>query len=455
VNNRSSMATQMDQLRRLQINRPEGPERPPSRKYRQSPPIVAAEVALVVGFLMWRWLSVPAVIEVETAVATAEARDASGIALSATGYIVAHHRIDVNSKVTGRVAWIGVEKGDKVQQGQVLVRLEDQEFQAQVTEAHGEVIGAEARLNALLAGSRPEEVQRDLNNLREAEAALANDKAVLDRNERLYSQKLISAQQMDEVRARYGASEHRAAALSQTYELSRLGPRKEEIERARGDLEQAKGKLAFTQSQIEATKIRAPLSGTILERTAEKGELITAQFASSLDSGGPRGSVVALADLSDLQVEVDISQDDFAKLNNIREARVSTDAYPDRQYAATIAQVSPEANRQKATIQLRVQILHPDEFLRPEMNANVNFISKEKTDAMVTPIEVPFSAVVSRNGSRKVLLVSGGKAVEKQIRLIGKKTNGYLVEGISDGDTVVVDPPAGLKTGDRIKAKAR
>jgi HlyD family secretion protein len=197
------------------------------------------------------------------------------------------------------------------------------------------------------------------------------------------------------------------------------------------------------------------LSGTILERTAEKGELVTAQFASSLDSGGPRGSVVALADLNDLQVEVDISQDDFAKLSGIEKAKVTTDAYPDRQYEATIAQVAPEANRQKATVQLRVQILHPDEFLRPEMNANVNFISQGNTNAKVSPIEVPFSAVISRNGSRIVLAVSDDRVQEKQVHIIGKKTNGYLVDGIGSGEMVVIDPPAGLKNGDRIKTKAR
>jgi HlyD family secretion protein len=449
------MVSQMDQLRRLQINRPEGPEKPRSRNYRKLLPIVTAATVLLLGVLVWRRASAPSAIEVETAIAVPEAQNASGIALSATGYVVAHHRIDVNSKVTGRVAWIGVEKGDKVQQGQVLVRLEDQEFRAQVTEAHGEVLGAEARLNALLAGSRPEEIQRDLNSLREAEATLANDKATLTRNESLYAQKLISTQQVDEIRARYTASEQRAAALRETYELSRKGPRKEEIEKARGDLEQAQGKMAFSLSQIEATQIRAPLSGTILERTAEKGELVTAQFASSLDSGGPRGSVVALADLNDLQVEVDISQDDFAKISSIKEAKVTTDAYPDRQYDASIAQVAPEANRQKATVQLRVQVLHPDEFLRPEMNANVNFISREKAAAKISPIEVPFSAVISRNGSRIVLVVSDDRVLEKQIHLIGKKTNGYLIEGISDGATVVIDPPAGLKTGDRIKVKSR
>ena len=449
------MATQMDQIRQLQINRPDEPEKPRSRNYRRLLPIAAAELALLVGFLVWRWLAAPSAIEVETAIAAAETQDVSGIALSATGYIVAHHRIDVNSKVTGRVAWIGVEKGDKVKQGQVLVRLEDQEFRAQVMEAHGEVMGAEARLNALLAGSRQEEIQRDLNNLRVAEATLANDKALLARNEGLYAQKLISTQQMEDSRAQFTASEHRTAALRQTYELSRLGPRKEDIEKARGDLEQAKGRLAFSQSQIEATQIKAPLSGTILERTAEKGELVTAQFASSLESGGPRGSVVALADLNDLQVEVDISQDDFAKLNGIKEAKVTTDAYPDRQYDATIAQVSPEANRQKATVQLRVQILHPDEFLRPEMNANVNFISQGNITVRISPIEVPFSAVISRNGNRIVLVVSGDRVQERQVHLIGKKTNGYLVEGISGGETVVIDPPAGLKNGDRIKAKAR
>jgi len=449
-----SMA-QSEQVRRLKIDWPEGPEKVPHKSYGKAGLISGAVLLLIViGTFAWRRLAAPAVIEVETVPATAEVNDVSGMVLSASGYVVAHHRIDVNSKVTGRVAWIGVEKGDHVKQGQILVRLEDDEFKAQVKQAEGEIIKARARLNALLAGSRSEEIQRDLNSLQEAEATLANDKALLARNEALYAQGLISTQQVEESRSRYAASQHRAAALRQTYEMSARGPRKEDIEQARGDLEQAQGTLALSMSQLDATKIRAPVEGTILERTAEKGELITAQFATAVDSGGPRGSVVALADLKDLQVQVDVSQDDFARLTNVKRAEVTTDAYPDHRYEAVIAQVSPEANRQKATVEIRVQILHPDQLLRPEMNANVNFIAEEKSGPGISAIEVPFGAVITRNGARMVLLQADNKVVERPVHLIGKKTTGYLIQGINAGDRVVVDPPTNLKSGDQVRSKS-
>ena len=112
--------------------------------------------------------------EVETARATVESSGDStaGIVLTATGYIVAHHKIEANSKVTGRVAWIGVEKGDKVKEGQVLVRLEDQEFRAQYEQAEGAAESARAQLLQLQNGSRPQEIQQTENNLSEARATL-------------------------------------------------------------------------------------------------------------------------------------------------------------------------------------------------------------------------------------------------------------------------------------------
>ena len=137
--------------------------------------------------------------------------------------------------------------------------------------------------------------------------------------------------------------------------------------------------MEYAKSQLDATVIRAPVTGTILERTAEKGELVTSQFASGAE-GGPRGSVVDLADLNDIQVELDIAQDDFAKLSPHQEGIVTLDAFKDRSYKGEIAEMSPEANRQKATVQVKVQILQPDSYLRPEMNATVQFKATANED---------------------------------------------------------------------------
>ena len=163
------------------------------------------------------------------------------------------------------------------------------------------------------------------------------------------------------------------------------------------------GPLDYAKSQLDATVIRAPVTGTILDRTAEKGELITAQFASAA-AGGPQGSVVSLADLNDLQVELDIAQADFARLGPNQKAKVTTDAYPDKEYDGVIAEISPEANRQKATVQVKVQVLNPDKYpdvqLRPEMNATVKFwpTTHRKNARNTSGVYVPTTAIRDTRG---------------------------------------------------------
>jgi HlyD family secretion protein len=395
--------------------------------------------------------------EVQTVRAAGITSSSSGdTVLQAAGYIVAHHTISVNSKVTGRIAWIGVEKGDKVKAGQVLVRLEDQEFRAQVEQARGAVEVAKARLQQLEHGSRPEEIEQANANLDEALANRANAKATLDRTKPLVVQGVFSKQQLDDAQAKYDAALQHEQSLEKTYRLSKIGPRQEEIESARGALHQAQGQLAYAESQLEATQIRAPVTGTILERTAEKGELVTAQFASGADTGGPRGSVVTLADLTDLQVELDISQNDFAKLGPTQKAVLSTDAYPDREYKGVINEIAPMANRQKATVQVKVKVLNPDDYLRPEENANVRFLADEKSGSrqiVSSGAVVPISAVHDSGGKRVVVIAFNGHAVAREIKVVSQRSDGYLVDGLTGGEDVIVNAPADLKDGDRVKIK--
>jgi HlyD family secretion protein len=376
--------------------------------------------------------------------------------LQAAGYIVAHHTIDVNSKVTGRIAWIGVEKGDKVKAAQVLVRLEDQEFRAQVLQARGAVSMAKARLLQLQNGSRPEEVAQASANLDEARANLEDAKATLDRTRPLVKEGVFSHQQLDDAQTKYDAAVQHMQSLEKAYRLSRIGPREEEIENARGALEQAEGQLAYAESQLDATQIRAPVTGTILERTAEKGELVTAQFAAAADTGGPRGSVVTLADLTDLQVELDISQNDFAKLSPTQRAVLTTDAYPDREYKGMINEIAPMANRQKATVQVKVKVLNPDEYLRPEENANVRFLAdanQSPSRTVSSGVVVPTSAVHDNGGKRLVMVAFNGKAIFREVKVLSQRSDGYVVDGLNGGEDVIVNAPADLKDGDRVKVK--
>ena len=208
--------------------------------------------------------------------------------------------------------------------------------------------------------------------------------------------------------------------------------------------------------------IRAPVTGTILDRTAEKGELITAQFASAA-AGGPQGSVVSLADLNDLQVELDIAQADFARLGPTQKAKVTTDAYPDKEYDGVIAQISPEANRQKATVQVKVQVLNPGKYpdvqLRPEMNATVKFLADEapKTATAKAPsgVFVPSTAIRDRDGKKIVLIAFNGKAVAREVHVLSQRADGAMVDGLVGGESVITTAPATLKDGDKIKIKGQ
>src|ERR1700694_3944369 len=420
---------------------------------------IAIVAVLSLSALAYRMLSrdVP---EVEVARASAESSDGGGTVLSATGYIVAHHTINVNSKVTGRLALIGVEKGDKVKEGQVLVRLEDQEFRASYEQSRGALANAHAYLDELHHGSRPEEVQQAQHNLDEARATLVNDKLFLDRTKELATGGVVSRQALDDATAKFESDQQRVNSLEKTFQLSKIGPRAEEIARAQGAVMQAQGALDYAKSQLDATVIRAPVTGTILDRTAEKAELITAQFASAA-AGGPQGSVVSLADLNDLQVELDIAQADFARLGPTQRAKVTTDAYPDKEYDGLIAQISPEANRQKATVQVKVQVLNPDKYpevqLRPEMNATVKFLANDTPKNTKAPsgVYVPSTAIHDRDGKKIVLIAYNGKSVAREIHVVGQRSDGALVDGLVGGESVITTAPATLKDGDKIKIKGQ
>lgn len=444
-------------LEGLRIDRsaPSGDPAPWARRYILLG--IGVVALLSVAVLAYRLLS-PSAPEVEVVRATAENGSGSGgIVLTASGYIVPHHKINVNSKVTGRVAWIGVEKGDQVKQGQVLVRLEDQEFRAQYEQARGATENARAYLEELQHGSRPEEIAQAQHNLDEARATLVDDKLTLDRDLDLWKGGVVSKQVLDDATAKYESDQQRVNSLDKAFQLARIGPRPEEIARAKGALIQAEGQEAYAKSWLDSTVIRAPVTGTILERTAEKGELVTAQFASGAE-GGPQGEVVALADLNDIQVELDIAQDDFAKLGPKQKAVVTVDAYPDRKYDGMIHEISPEANRQKATIQVKVQILNPDAYLRPEMNATVKFLANDtekNENPQSTDVFIPTSAMRDHDGKKIVLLAFNGKAVQREVQILSQRSDGFVVKGLIGGESVITTAPSTLKDGDKIRIKGQ
>lgn len=386
-------------------------------------------------------------------VSAAAARESgSPVVLNAAGYVVPHYKIEVASKVVGRVAWIGVEKGDEVRNGQVLVRLEDDEYRARAAQAQGRLASLRARLQELEAGSRPEEIALAKANLEEARAEFENSRIELRRAKELFDAGVIARQEYDTAKTRADARQARAASLERAYELRRIGPREEEIDAVRGEVSQALGEVAYSKTMLDATIIRAPSDGTILERNVEIGEFVTTGF---VGERGAKGYVVSLADLNDIQVELDISQDDFARLRMGQKCIVTTDAYRDREYKGEVVEISPEADRQKATVQVKVQILEPDSYLRPEMNANVAFQAaggpSDEARPAAPAVTVPVSAV---RGGNEVFLLVNGRARRRAVRVRGATAEGVeIAEGLSGGEDVILDPPAALKDGDPARRK--
>jgi HlyD family secretion protein len=440
------------ELKSLQIDRtkksPTGPSRWAVRWI-----IGGVLVFVLLGAARFGYDRLNAATEVAVVRVQAESSGAAGpgVILNATGYIVAAHRIEVASKVVGKILWIGVEKGDAVKAGQPLVRLEDDEYRAQVTQAKGALLNLQAKLAELEHGSRPEEIAVARANLNQAKADQENAQVTLNRTKGLVADKVLSKQALDDAQAKYDSAVAHVNSLQKTLDLSVLGPRQEEIDSMRGQVEQAKGALAYAETQETNTVITAPVTGTVLERAVEKGEFVTNM---NVGDKGAKGYVAAVADLNDLEVELDISQNDFAKLGPKQKGIVTTDAFPDLKYDGFIKEISPEANRQKATVQVKVKVLNPDSHLRPDMNASVAFISDEKQAAAGTTarpiIVIPASAI----RDNAVFVMFDGKAVRREVKTGSTNSKGVRIEsGLNGGEDLIVSPPPELKNGDRVRPK--
>jgi HlyD family secretion protein len=241
--------------------------------------------------------------------------------LTVSGYIIPRERIEISPKFQGTVKWIGVKKGDDVKKGDVMVLLEDDEYRARVMENEG--------------------------RLALAEANLTNAEINLKRQIELSKRDVESARSLDD------AQHARDASVA--------------------ELKVARGQLAWAQTYLDWCTIRAPINGTILEKLVDPNELVVPQ---SFGGGrGPSTAFVSLADLNDLQVEIDLNEADTPKVHMKQRCLISPEAYPDKKYSGYVAEIAPEANRSKGTLQLKVQVENPDRFLTPELTAKVDFLA--------------------------------------------------------------------------------
>jgi HlyD family secretion protein len=412
-------------------------------------------VLLLAGFAISRvWANAPVVDVARPLLQQGTA--AGNIVLTAGGYIVAHHPIDVSSKVVGKVVWVGIEKGDHVQEGQVLVRLDDSEFRAQLEQAQAALSVAQAHLRELENGSRPQEISASQAAVAQAQANFSNASLTLKRTEELFKQNITSQEQLDNARTQYNVAASQLKSAQENFSLVKQGPRQEEIDYARAQVAQAKASVDYYKTMLDATLIRAPITGTVLERLIERGEMVsTMNFGGT---GGVKASVCSLADLNDLQVQLDINQNDFPKISQDQKCTLTADAYPNRVYDGRVEQISPEANRQKATIEVRVKVLKPDSYLRPEMNAHVNFLAPEQMTqgASREALTIPRDALVQKDGKTSVFVVSDSHAQLREVQLGNNFGDAVeVVDGIGPNDRVVVSGTDTLTPGQRVKVKGQ
>ena len=441
-------------LRSLKIDR--GPAPAPSTNNR-TPKLLLLGIAVIVALAAFGYIFLFS--SAKTISATPVRVESGGTSagesvLTASGYVVAHHKIAVGAKVMGRVAWIGVEKGNSVSEGQVLVRLEDTEFRAQVNQARANLAAAQARLDRLRTGSRPEEKLKDKAAVLQAEANLKNAEAEYQRSEQLFRAGVASKAELDRAIANRDTAAAMVQAAKQSSAMTDIGPRAEEIRAAEAEVQQMKAAVDYANTQLTATEIRAPVSGTVLERIVERGEMVS---PSAFGGSGARTSVVDLADLTDLQVELDISQTDFARLKSGQRAEIIPEAFPNLRFTGFIEEIAPEANRAKSTVQVKVKVENPNEQLRPEMNARVNFLSDKvaaNQGQTIARVLVPKAAVLKQDNNSFVFVVKGNRVEQRTIRTGEESGDAYVViDGLSGNETVAVTGADKLRDGDRVKVQ--
>jgi len=240
--------------------------------------------------------------------------------LTVSGYIINRERIEISPRFLGEVKWIGVKKGDAVTNGQVVVQLDDTEYRAQLRQAEGQ--------------------------LNSAKAAVARDELNYERIKNLIRTESESQQNLDN--ARLALDGDRAA------------------------LQAAQGTYDLAKTYVDWCVIHSPINGVVLEKLVNPGELVMPQSFGG--ARGPSTALMAVADLKDLQVEIDVNEADLSKISLNQKCRVSPEAYPDKTYDGTVAEIAPEADRAKGTLQIKVQIANPDKYLTPQLSAKVDFL---------------------------------------------------------------------------------
>ncbi|MEK6581713.1 MAG: efflux RND transporter periplasmic adaptor subunit [Nitrospirota bacterium] len=331
--------------------------------------------------------------------------------LNASGYVVAQRKAAVASKLTGRLVSISVEEGSVVKKGDVIARLESDDAAA---------LKDQAAANLNIAYSNLEQAKAELN-----EATLS-----FNRNKELFEQGLVTKAEHDASEARY----KKAIAA---------------VKGAEGAIKANQAALQGARVSLEYSTIRAPFDAVVLTKNADIGDIVTPLGAAA----NAKASVVTIADMNSLQVEVDVSESNLQNVKMGQPCEIQLDALPDSRLRGEVHMIVPTADRTKATVLIKVRFIDKDKRILPEMSAKAAFLSRPVTPEEQKPrIAVNPASVITRNNKKMVLLVKESKAVETPVKT-GEQIGDMIevLDGVKPGDRIIAKPSDKLKNGSRIK----
>jgi RND family efflux transporter MFP subunit len=392
------MTEPVHDLSRLRINR-DRPSPASARALRASATL--AFVAVVFVAAVWWWTTRGGGHQVTVAMVEVVGGGAGqAVGITANGHVVARTKASVSSRISGRLAYLGVEEGSTVRAGEVIARLQNDDYRAVVAQTQAEERRARAAL--LEAEARRDQLRRDLDRARE-----------------LLAGNLIPEQDVETLEAQLEAAE------------ARVGVQQAMVEAATAA-------IGVAEANLENTLIRAPFDGTVLRKDAEVGEVV----APVATGGGlTRGAVVTMADMETLEVEADVNEAYIAQIRGGQPARIVLDAYPGDAYPGEVRQIVPTANRIRATVLVKVSLLERDARILPEMAARVDFLE----DPTATPqsddaprVFVPGEAVRNEAGQSFVWVVRNGTVARTAVEA-GPVSGGRreVRSGLSGGERVV------------------
>jgi HlyD family secretion protein len=363
----------------------------------------------------WYWLNRERPVEVEVVAVSERAAGTQASVLNASGYVTARRRATVSSKVTGKVIEVNVEEGMEVRQGQVLARLDDSSLQAAMALARAQLEAAK-------------------QSIPEIEVRLAEARVNLQRQQRLMKDGLTTPSAIDQAEAEVNSLVARISSL-------------------REQINVAQSQVALQQTAIDDMVIRAPFSGVALSKDAQPGEMVSPVSAGG---GFTRTGISTIVDMRSLEIEVDVNESYINRVSAGQPVSAVLDAYPDWQIPAKVIAVVPTADRQKATVLVRIGFVALDPRILPDMGVKVTFLREADAAAPVAQAMtlVPKGAVQSDNGASFVYLVQQDTVERRAIKTGG--TDGDRLEvtaGLKGGDRVVISPPAGLAEGVKIIVK--